>query len=347
MKDQGAEAKSARRFAEAARLALVYGGGRALGRRSVMAAGRIFVTGGSGFVGGAVIEELLARGYSINALVNRRPLKLDGPGAQRVTSVSGGIFDLRAMEQGMRDCDAVIHLVGIIMERPLHGITFERIHFEGTKNVVDAARAAGVKRYVHMSALGTRPGAVSRYHQTKWQAEEYVRGSTLDWTIIRPSVIHGEKGEFMQMEAKWARRKGPPFLFMPYFGRGVMGRGGAGRLQPVYVKDVARAFADALENPRTVGEVYPLGGRDVVTWPEMHRASARAIVGKERAVVAIPAWKAKAMTYVVPGALLPFNRDQVIMSQEENTCDLAKFKDDFGWEPRGVEETVKEYAPKL
>ena len=312
-----------------------------------MAAGRIFVTGATGFVGGAVIQELLSRGYSVNALVNRRPLKLQGPGADRVTSVTGGMFNLPAMQQGMRGCDAVIHLVGIITESPLKGITFERIHYQGTKNVVDAARAGGVKRYVHMSALGTRPAAVSRYHRTKWQAEEYVRQSSLDWTIFRPSVIHGETGEFMQMEARWARRKGPPFLFMPYFGRGPLGRGGAGQLQPVYVNDVARAFVEALENPRTVGEVYLLGGRDVLSWPQMHKASARAIVGRERPVLAVPVWKASAMTYAVPAALLPFNRDQVVMSQEDNTCDLAKFRDDFGWEPRGFEETLKEYAGKL
>jgi nucleoside-diphosphate-sugar epimerase len=306
-------------------------------------AGRVFVTGGSGFVGSAVIDDLVARGYAVTALVNRR--KLDRADVQ---SIEGGLFDDRALDDGARGCDAVIHLVGIIMERPSQGITFERMHFEGTRRVVDATLRNGVRRYVHMSALGSRPGAVSQYHRTKHRAEEYVRGTGgLDWTIFRPSFIHGPRGEFMQMEAKWARRKAPPFLFMPYFGAGALGRGGAGKLQPVYVGDVARAFVDALERPSTIGEVYPLGGSDVVTWPQMHHVVSDAIVGKRRAAVAIPAWYAKAMTRMVPGPLLPFNRDQVIMSQEENTCDLSKFVEDFGWTPRPFEETVRSYAKQL
>ena len=303
---------------------------------------RVFVTGGSGFVGSAVIDELLSRGYRVNALVNRR--KLDRADVQ---SIQGGLFDAKALDEGLRDSDAVIHLVGIIMQRPSKGITFERMHFEGTRRVVDAARRNGIKRYVHMSALGTRPNAVSDYHRTKFLAEEYVRASGLDWTIFRPSFIHGPRGEFMQMEAKWARRKAPPFLFMPYFGAGPFGRGGAGQLQPVYVGDVARAFVDALEKPNTVGEIYPLGGPDVVTWPQMHHIVSQAIVGKKRRAVAIPAWYAKGITHVVPAPLLPFNRDQVIMSQEENTCDISKFVDDFGWTPRPFAETVRSYAKQV
>ena len=306
-------------------------------------AGRVFVTGGSGFVGSAVIDALLERGHGVNALVNRRAIDEGEP----VRSIPGGLFDTAALDEGMRDCEAVIHLVGIIMEKRSKGITFERMHFEATRNVVDAAKRAGVKRYVHMSALGVRPGAVSDYHTTKYRAEQYVRESGLDWTIFRPSLIHGPGGEFMQMEAKWARRKAPPFLFMPYFGAGALGRGGAGMLQPVHVDDVARAFVEAVEKPETIGEIYPIAGPDRVTWPELHRISAEAIVGKPRWVMALPVWKAKLLTRLVPGALLPFNRDQVIMSQEDNTADLAKFIADFGWTPRGFEPSLREYAGEI
>jgi NADH dehydrogenase len=306
--------------------------------------GRVFITGGSGFVGGAAIDELLARNYAVNALVNRKSL---AGRDDRVREIKGNLFDARAVESGIRGCDAVIHLVGIIMEKPTRGMTFERIHFEGTRSIVDAARRAGVKRYLHMSALGVRPDAVSDYHQTKFRAEEYVRASGLDWTIFRPSLIHGPRGEFMGMIAKWARKQAPPFLFMPYFGAGLSGSRGAGMLQPVFVGDVARAFVDALENPKTVGEVYLVGGADQLTWPELHRASAQAIVGKRRWVMALPVWYAKLLTRVLPRPLLPFNRDQVIMSQEDNSCDLAKFRDDFGWEPRGFSTVLPTYARQL
>lgn len=306
--------------------------------------GRVFVTGGSGFVGRAVIAELRARSFLVNSLVNDRDVPRDDEG---VRPVKGGLFNAAALDEGMAGCHAVIHLVGIIAERRARGVTFDRIHTQGTKQVVDAAVRAGVGRYLHMSALGSRPGAVSNYHRTKYAAEEYVRASPLQWTIFRPSLIHGPGGEFMKMEARWARRSAPPFLFMPYFGAGLSGRGGAGKLQPVHVNDVARAFVEAMENPRTIGEVYPLAGRDAMTWPELHRTSAQAIVGRARAVAAVPVWYAKLLTRLVPPALLPFNRDQVIMSQEDNTTDLAKFTDAFGWEPQPFGASLQDYAKQL
>lgn len=302
-------------------------------RRSTLSpmAGRIMLTGASGFVGSAIVRELESRGYGVSAM----------------SRSGGGIFAPAALDAAIRGCEAVIHLVGIIKERPSAGVTFEGVHYEGTVRVVDAAVRAGVRRFVHMSALGARPGAASNYHRTKYAAEEYLRASELDWTIFRPSLIHGPRGEFMRMEARWARRTAPPFLFMPYFGGGLLGRRGAGRLQPVFVEDVARAFVDALEKPKTIGEVYPFGGPDQLTWPQLHRLCARAIVGHERWVAALPAWYAKLITRIVPGALLPFNRDQVIMSQEDNICDLTKFVDAFGWSPRAMEQTLSGYAKAL
>ena len=301
---------------------------------------RVFITGGTGFVGQSVVEELRARGYDVNALVRED----DVEGAQ---TIRGDLFDDDALRAGMSGCDAVIHLVGIIMEKPASNVTFERIHVSGTRHVVDAARQAGVRRYIHMSALGARADAPSTYHQTKHRAEEYVRASGLDWTIIRPSMIHGPRGEFTRMEAAWAKKKAMPFLFMPYFGAGLLGLGGAGKLQPVYVGDVARAFVDAIENPKAIGQSYDLAGPDVLTWPELHRTFAQAFVGKRRLVMPLPAWYAKALARVVPGSLLPFNRDQVLMSQEDNTANLAKFVADFGWTPRGFRQTLETYAPEL
>jgi len=305
---------------------------------------RVFVTGGSGFVGSAVINELTTRGFGVNALINREELTA-APGDVR--QVRGGLSDRAALDAGMADCQMVIHLVGIIMEKPSQGITFQKVHVEGTRSVVEAAVRRRVRRFVQMSALGTRENAASNYHQTKWQAEQIVRSSGLDWTIIRPSLIHGPGGEFMKMEAKWARKKAPPFLFMPYFGSGILGLGGAGMLQPIYVHDVARAFVDALQKPQTIGQLYDLGGSQQLSWPQMHKMAARAIIGKNRWAAALPAWYAKFLAGVTPTRFLPFNRDQVIMSQEDNTADLADFIRDFGWTPRGFEQTLAEYGSRL
>src|SRR5207245_10748655 len=177
-------------------------------------AGTVFVTGASGFVGTAVVEELLERGSGINALVHRRAVSSP---AGRVHSVDGDLFEEKILEEGMRGCAAVIHLVGIIFEHRFAGITVERMHLEGTRRVVDAAKTAGIKRYIHMSAVGTRMDAVSDYHKTKYAAEKYERASGMDWTIFRPSMIHGSRGEFMQMVKNWVRKKETTFFEMPYF----------------------------------------------------------------------------------------------------------------------------------
>lgn len=305
---------------------------------------RIFLTGSTGFVGRSVLAELLRRGHFVNALV-RDAAKL--PPDPHCTTISGDLFNSDALSRGVAGCDAVIHLVGIIMENPREGITFQRLHVEATQNVVHAAGRAGIRRYVHMSALGTRPDAVSEYHRSKWRAEEMVRSSGTDCTILRPSLIHGPCGEFMQMAARWARRKAAPFLFMPYFGAGVFGLGGAGLLQPVHVDDVARAFVDALAQPRTIGKTYDLAGPDRVTWPQLHRAVARAVIGKPRLTIPIPVWYARLLTRIAPASLLPFNRDQVTMSQEDNTADIHPFVNDFEWTPRAFEPSLREYAVQL
>jgi uncharacterized protein YbjT (DUF2867 family) len=295
----------------------------------------VFVTGGSGFVGGAVIDELVRRGRAVVALTHGRGIEKAG-----VRTVQGDVLDARAMTEAMGGCAAVIHLVGIIEERPAKGVTFERMHVEATRAVVEAAKSAGVGRYVHMSALGTRANAVSEYHRTKWRAEELVRASKVSYTILRPSMIHGARGEFMRMAAGWARREKMPYLFMPYFSP-------AHLLQPVYVGDVARGFADALEKAGTVGKAYALAGPDVYAWPEFLRIVARAVVHRERRAIGIPAWYAKFLTRVVPRGVLPFNRDQVVMSQEDNTADIAPFVRDFGWGPVPLVESLGRYSSAL
>ncbi len=303
---------------------------------------QVMLTGGSGFVGSAILKELLEADWQVNALVKDKPL---GVQSAQVRQISGGLFDKASLDAAMKDCTAVIHVVGVIREKG--NATFERIHVEGTRNVIEAAKRAGVRRYVQMSALGVHAEATSGYQRTKYEADQLVQASGLEWTIFRPSLIHGPEGEFMKNEAAWARGKALPYFFMPYFGSGFLGWAGAGRLQPVYVRDVARAFAESLANPLAVGQIYDLGGPDVLTWPELHHACARTILGHTRLAMPIPAWYALLVARLLPGAMLPFNKSQVLMSQEDNTCDMTKFKTDFGWQAQPFLPTLGGYASEL
>ncbi|RMF73352.1 MAG: NAD-dependent epimerase/dehydratase family protein, partial [Alphaproteobacteria bacterium] len=146
---------------------------------------RVFVTGGTGFVGRELVNQLLAAEHEVICLAR--------PGSEgklarhdRLRIQPGDAVSGDGLAQGMAGCDAVIHLIGIIRAFPARGITFDKLHVQATERVVAACRKNGIRRYLHMSANGTRPDAVSPYHQTKWRAEERVRQSELDWTIFRP-----------------------------------------------------------------------------------------------------------------------------------------------------------------
>ncbi len=302
---------------------------------------QIALTGATGFVGRHVVSRLLSRGYRIHALV-RDPQKLTTKDTN-LKPVAGDLFDDYAMEELLHGCDAVVHLIGIIMEKPSAGQTFQRIHVEATQRLLAATKRAGITRWIQMSALGSRPAAVSIYHRTKWQAEEAVRNSGLCWTIFRPSIIHGPDGEFMRMVKNFWTKRFPPFV--PYFGAGVFGKNGAGRLQPICVEDVATCFSDAVNNPLAGGETYPLGGPDVLTWPQLYTIVRNHLPSsRNKRIIAVPAWYASLIAGL-PG--VPFNRDQVIMSQEDSICGIEKAQEHFKIKFSSFEDTLAGYASEL
>ena len=128
---------------------------------------RVFVTGGTGFVGSCLIRHLVEAGNEVVALC-RAGSEDKLPASENVEGVAADLFDANEIAGRLDGCDAVIHLVGIIREFPGKGVTFQRLHVEATRAVVAAAQQAGVKRYLQMSANGTRPGATTPYHRTKW-----------------------------------------------------------------------------------------------------------------------------------------------------------------------------------
>jgi NADH dehydrogenase len=220
---------------------------KAFRKRAVV---NVLVTGGTGFVGQVVVRELQAAGHTPRVLARSAPRTPPPPASNTVSPqwVRGNILDPQTLVSACAGTDAVVHLVGIISEQP--PLTFENVHVIGTQHVLDAARACGVRRFVHMSALGARPNAPSRYHQTKWRAEEAVRTSGLDWTIFRPSIIHGPGDAFVNLFARLSRFS--PVL--PVIGSGTH------LLQPIPVACVAQAFARALEQPAPSHQTYDLCG---------------------------------------------------------------------------------------
>ena len=211
----------------------------------------IVVTGGTGFVGREICRRLAAEGLPVRALARTAP---QDPLPSGVTFFSADVTRPDSLRMAFRGAKAVVHTVGIIQE---HGPqTFDQVHIRGTGNVIAAAEAAAVPRYLHLSALGTRPGASSRYHQTKWAAEELVRSSGLAYSIFRPSMIYGRGDAFTQKLASLMR---PPLSwlsggFVPLPG------GEEVTLQPVAVGEVAEGVVRSLGQTAAVGKTYDLCG---------------------------------------------------------------------------------------
>ena len=302
--------------------------------------GLVLITGGTGFVGQNVARSLVQHGFHARILArNAVKAVADNP---QVQFHKGNALDLQSVKTAADGCDGIIHLIGIIRET--RSQSFEQAHVRATENVLNAAIAGGVRRFVHMSALGTRPNADSEYHKTKWRAEQLVCGSPLAWTIFRPGLIHGPDGEFTRMVVQWHDGKAPPFLFMPFFGAGFWGQRAVTHIQPILVRDVAELFVRALETVESEKKTYEVGGPEKMTWPTMLEVFNSVLPGPRRAVVGIPFWLARLLSiFPLPG--LPFNRDQVIMAGEESICDLAAVERDFyGFLPRTLEASVREYT---
>ncbi len=289
----------------------------------------IFVSGGTGFVGGHLCSELLRRGHRLKLLTHRR----SGPDAEGIEFVIGDAARPETYDGAVRGCDAVINLVGIIREFPGKGITFDRLHIEATRSMVAAANQAGVGRYLQMSALGTRQSATSRYHQTKYQAEELVRSSGLAFTIFRPSLIFGPEDAFVNMLAGYIRS----FPAVPVIGDGEY------QLQPISVDDVARCFALSLELPQTIGRAYELCGADRYSYNGLLDVIGR-VLGKKRVLkVPNPLGLMKLVVPLLQGfSFFPLTMDQLTMLTEGNVCD-GEWRKTFGFEPAGFEAAIGTY----
>ena len=294
---------------------------------------RVFLTGATGFVGKHMLERLLADGDAVRAALRALP----GQKARLVAHsqhlgrkddfqwVHGDVVEGTGLEEGMQGCDAVIHLVGIIVEKGKN--TFERVHHIGTHNVVEAARRMGVKRFIQMSALGARADGVAEYQKTKWLGEEEVRHSGIPYVILRPSLIFGEGDGFITQMTQTMRSA--PLL------RPVPGDGSP-RFRPIFIDDVTACFARALTADAATNQTIELGGADELSLNDVLAEIARC-AGVRKPAIHIP------MPLMFAGAKVaqtllknpPVTVDQLLMLGEGSTCDIQPMEQLLGVTPRG------------
>jgi NADH dehydrogenase len=292
----------------------------------------IVITGATGFVGEEVVKQVRAADLPVRAIVREPQEARWLADRYGVELFHGNVLYAPSIEGAMQDAKCVIHLVGIIREEKES--TFERAHAQATKFVVDEAKRAGVKRFLQMSALGTRENARSRYHQTKWAAEECVRKSGLAWTIFRPSVIYGPKDKSVNTLAQVVRR----LPFVPVLGHGNT------KIQPISVENVAKAFSAAIRNDNSIGKTYDLCGPEEFTWNELYD-KLQLLLGSRKPKLHLPLPVARLQAAVFEKILPdpPFTRDQLLMLQEDNTGNPEPAMRDFPLEPEKFEDGVARY----
>ena len=300
-----------------------------------MATEVVTVFGGSGFIGRNVVERLVKQDRMIRIAVrnlSRARVLMRSADGGKVTIFPAPVQDEKSVRSAVEGASAAINLVGILYERGTQ--TFRAIHHLGAARVATIAAAAGVRRLVHISAIGASAQAEAAYARSKGAGEEAVRKAFPTATILRPSIVFGPGDSFLNLFARMARLS--PVL--PMIG------GGRTRFQPVYVGDVADAIVHCLEDPACQGKTYELGGPRVYTFRQLIEIVLRQ-TRRQRLLLAIPFGLAElqaSFLELVPVPLL--TRDQVRLLRQDNVVGKnALTLQNLGITARTLEEVIPTY----
>jgi uncharacterized protein YbjT (DUF2867 family) len=294
----------------------------------------ILLTGASGFVGRRVVPDLLDAGHRVIALA-RTPTAGEMvvgrvPAAQRARLEVriGDVTRPESLAAAVAGVDGVIHLVAIPRDYR-GGADLRLVNTEGTRAVVVAMEAAGVRRLVHMGAMGVEDDPTLHYASSKAKAEALVAASSLDWTILKPSLQFGEGDGFFNIIASLVRMS-PGIVPVP-------GRGDS-RFQPIHVADVARVVVAAFEDPTTIGQSLGLGGPRYWTYREITQ-EVLAALGKRRLILPMPVPLIRLVAQTAEAVRFPFPvaTDQLRQLKLDNIGALDVIPTRFGFEPRPME----------
>lgn len=290
----------------------------------------VSLTGATGFVGRHIVERLLRRDHAVRVLA-RHPGRAGWMRDRGVEIVAGDLDSPAALADLARGAGAVVHLVGIIEE--IGRQTFQRVHVDGTRNVLNAVQNAGVPRYVHMSALGARVDpAATAYHRTKAQAEDLVAAGGVSHAIMRSSLIAAAENAVLMMLLRMLRFS----PVVPIIGDG------AYQLQPIAADDLAEAFALAVERPALSGK-FDIAGPEQLSYNQLIETLESELgVKRRRMTVPVRAARAGALVGTLVPMVSPITPSQLTMLLEGNTTNHNALADTFGVSPRPFRDVARE-----
>jgi uncharacterized protein YbjT (DUF2867 family) len=264
---------------------------------------RVFVTGATGFVGPAVANAIADAGHEVRVL-ERKPGAWSEAGIRCQAAVQGDVTDSETLRRAVQDIDVVVHLVAIRQGKPKE---FERVMVGGTRNLLAAAKDAGVRRIVLMSALGVTEQTkdLVPYYGAKWTEEQDTKASGLEHVIFRPSFILGRDGGILPTFKKLAK-------LAPV--TGIIGSGEQ-RIQPIWIDDIGAYFAQAIDRPDAANRTFEVGGPDVVSWNEFWQRLRAQLGVRRRPTMHLPTGLMKipaVVTERLPGNI-PLTRDLLKM----------------------------------
>ena len=284
------------------------------------------VIGATGFVGSHLVPHLVDAGHRVLGVSRdgRRLAQWTDAVEARAADVSTG----QGLDEALAGADAVVHLVAI--PRQTRGLTFEEINVRGTRRVVEAAERAGIRRFVHLSAMGVIDDPKLAYLHSKWRGEEAVRASSLDWVVLRPSLMFGPGDGFFSLVRTTLRWWSPGIVAVP-------GKGDA-RFQPLSADDLAIAVERSLTDAGRAGSVYELGGPDWITYEQIVDEVMR-VTRMRRLKLPMPIPLISALTSVTDRILpaFPVSHDQISSLQRPNFTDRDVFEKTFGVKPRQLD----------
>jgi len=287
---------------------------------------QIAVIGATGFVGSHLVPYLAAQGHVVRAVSRSGLRRPDWPEA--VQGLAADVESGAGLSEALHATDAVVHLVAIPREGGAR--RFEVVNVGGTRRVVEAATGAGVGRLVHMSVLGVSEDPRLAYLSSKWRGEQIVRASELEWVVLRPSLLFGERDGFFNLIKTTLTWWSPGIVAIPGDGQT--------RFQPLSVDDLAVGVERCVTEPERAGSVYELGGPEYVSYRQIVEAVMRA-TGKRRLAVNLPIPLISGLTWVTDRVLpvFPVSHDQIRSMSRPNYTDLDAFERAFAVAPRPLD----------